>query len=199
VRINSVNDFQVGDIGFCAIGKFTGAGIALGQNLVDMIALLRGQRSQTTSWTTHTWMVLDVPGDGTALIGEAMPGGYRLVWVEDYGVGKNASRIGTGYAYVRLPLDVGEKVDIESRGPKLKGTPYSFLDYLSIALLHLGLPRTLLRNYITSSQHMICSQANDYLLCLVGYHVFTDGRLSQDVTPGALFWAAGAQGEVIWW
>jgi hypothetical protein len=46
---------------------------------------------------------------------------------------------------------------------------------------------------------MICSQLVDTILCRAGYHLFADGRLPQDVTPGALFRRAGAYGDVMWW
>jgi hypothetical protein len=66
------------------------------------------------------------------------------------------------------------------------GIKYSFADYLALALAHLGLRPKWLRNYIAKSNRQICSQLADYELCAVGYHVFDDGRLPQDVTPGAL-------------
>lgn len=67
------------------------------------------------------------------------------------------------------------------------GTPYSFLDYLAIAGVHLGIKNGPIRRRVTSSKHMICSQLADQALTDAGYHVFDDGRLPQDVTPGALF------------
>lgn len=84
-------------------------------------------------------------------------------------------------------------------GTELVGVPYSFLDYLSLTLLHLGLPRRLTARRVTDSGHMICSQLVDTVLCRAGYHLFDDGRLPQDVTPGALFRRAGTLGEVTWY
>ncbi len=69
----------------------------------------------------------------------------------------------------------------------LVGTPYSFLDYAAIAGLHLGIKNGPIRRYVRSSGHMICSQLADQALTDAGWHTFSDGRLSQDVTPAALF------------
>ena len=94
-----------------------------------------------------------------------------------------------------MPVEVG------ARARELVGTPYSFLDYLSLALLHAGFRKwgSWARNRVTSSGHMICSQLVDAALTDTGFHVFEDGRLPQDVTPGALFRRLGALGEVVWW
>ena len=68
----------------------------------------------------------------------------------------------------------------------LVGTPYSFADYLALAALHLKLPVPRVRAFVASSGHMICSQLVDAVYCRNGLHLFTDGRPSQDVTPGDL-------------
>jgi hypothetical protein len=76
------------------------------------------------------------------------------------------------------------------------GTPYSFLDYVSIAAHRLdpvwkvapgacGSQR--LAQYVRDSGHMICSQLADQALADAGWHVFDDGRLPQDVTPADLY------------
>lgn len=65
-------------------------------------------------------------------------------------------------------------------------TPYSFLDYLAIEGARLGVRNGPIRNYVTTSRHMICSQLADQSLTDAGFHVFTDDRLPQDVTPSAL-------------
>jgi len=154
-----------------------GAGVALGQ------ALLRDE-----CWFTHTYLVAR-PG----VIVEAMPRGARS------GVLAGTDRIGPGFGYIRLPLTDEQRALVWPWALERIGTPYSFLDYLSLALLHLGLPRRLVAGRVTSSGHMICSQLVDAALTDAGFHLFDDGRLSQDVTPGALFRRAGALGEVVWW
>jgi hypothetical protein len=67
------------------------------------------------------------------------------------------------------------------------GVPYSFADYAAIAGWHFGIKNGPIRRYVTTSKHMICSQLADQALSDAGFHVFDDGRLPQDVTPGALF------------
>lgn len=67
------------------------------------------------------------------------------------------------------------------------GTPYSFADYAAILGLHAGIRNGPIRRYVTSSEHMICSQLADQALSDAGLHVFTDGRLPQDVMPVELF------------
>ena len=67
------------------------------------------------------------------------------------------------------------------------GTPYSFADYVALAGWHFGIKNGPVRRYVTSSGHQICSQLADQALADAGFHVFDDGRLSQDVTPSALY------------
>ena len=130
---------------------------------------------------THAWVSL-----GSGLILEAMPGGARIV---------------DGYArpgpVFRLPLSVTQANNAAAYGRLLEGTPYGFSDYLALAL-HQFAPHSPLtarvRRYVSSSGHMICSQLVDHLLCRAGYHLFDDGRLPQDVTPGDLFYACAEQG-----
>lgn len=181
LKINNVNDLQVGDVGFAIIGGRLGAGVALGQ------AILRDE-----CWFTHTYVVAEKPGHGKLVV-EAMPSGARGVYLTGY-----RDRCGPGFGWVRLPLTDEQRALVSPTALRLIGTPYSFLDYLSLALLHLGLPRRLTAGRVTSSGHMICSQLVDAVLCRAGFHLFDDGRLSQDVTPGALFRRAGALGEVCW-
>lgn len=66
------------------------------------------------------------------------------------------------------------------------GTPYSFLDYLALALHRLHVPAPGLRSYIASTGHMICSQLVDRCELGGGLHLFADGRWPGYVTPAAL-------------
>lgn len=75
----------------------------------------------------------------------------------------------------------------------LVGTPYSFADYFAIAALRLHIPSRALRRYVTSSDHMICSQLADEAARRGGWQLFADGRLPQDVTPGDLWELARSQ------
>jgi len=130
---------------------------------------------------THAWIYV---GDGDAL--EAMPGGAR------------ARPYAPGYGPIyRLPLTTEQRASVALYARQLIGRPYSFADYAALALHHRA-PRARItawvRRYVTDSGHMICSQLVDYVLCRSGYHVFDDGRLPQDVTPGDLYYACAEQG-----
>lgn len=192
LNIESVADLEVGDVGFYVIAGRVGGVVSFGQWLIDAVALLRG-RPVEGSWFTHAYIVVAKLPGGDAEILEAMPGGARRVRIGGGG------RIGPGYGYARVPLTDTQRAAIPRVADALVGTPYSLLDYVSIAMLHLGLPRALVAGRVRDSGHMICSQLVDYLLCRVGLHLFADGRVSQDVIPGALFRRAGAVGEIVWW
>lgn len=194
LKIQSVADLQVGDVGFGVIPGRVGGIVSFGQWLIDAANLAHG-RTTEQSWFTHTWIVA-ATGDGWAQIIEAMPHGARSVYL------KGADRIGPGNGWARSVVpELGTDARMLVRQACLEyiGTPYSFLDYLSLALLHLGLPRRLTARRVTDSGHMICSQLVDTVLTRAGVHLFDDGRLPQDVTPGALFRRCGALGEVCWW
>ena len=213
--INDVQDFQVGDLGFTSIGGRVGAGVLAAQSTIDVINILRGKRTENAGWITHAYMITEVR-DGLAFAVEAMPKGARRVAFGDAAPDPGTwnggitrphalstlaveDRIGPGFAYVRLPVSATTASDAAGAATGAIGTPYSFLDYASIALLHTGLPRELVRSRVEDSGRMICSQLVDWAYCSAGYHLFDDGRMPQDVTPGALFWRAAALGEVVVW
>lgn len=195
MELNSVADLKVGDVGFYVIAGRVGGAISLGQGLIDVINLLRGKDVEQ-SWFSHAFIVIETGEDADgpyADIIEAMPGGAIRVRL------RGVDRLIPGYGWARVPLDLSQREHLAGIAGQYVGVPYSFVDYVSIAALHLGMPRSWLAGRVTSSQHMICSQLVDFLLCRVGFHMFKDGRLSQDVTPGALFHRAGAVGEIVWW
>lgn len=172
--INDVRALLPGDVGFSTIGGRVGWWVNLGQ------AMLR----DASRWS-HAFIVLE---NGECL--EAMPGGARIVPV--------VRRLGREYAYARLPLTRLQRQEVDRIGRSLVGTPYSFADYAALAAWEWNLPgRNLLRSYVSSSGHMICSQLVDYALCRAGFHLFDDGRLPQDVTPGDLFYATEMLGWTI--
>lgn len=67
------------------------------------------------------------------------------------------------------------------------GRLYSCLDYFALAALRLHIPSEELREYVRSTEHEICSQLADAAAGEGGWHIFNDGRLPQDVTPGDLW------------
>lgn len=189
LTVRTVDDLQVGDVGFASIRGRVGAAILAGQTALDVANLLRGRRAENAGWITHAYLVVEHRGAPAAV--EAMPAGARLVPL----TGRH--RCGPGYAYARLPgLTPWQVRTAAASAVSAVGTPYSFADYAALTALHLGLPHALLRSYVTTSRRMICSQMCDWALCSAGVHLFTDGRLPQDVTPGALFWRAAQLGSI---
>lgn len=85
-----------------------------------------------------------------------------------------------------IQLTNEERAAIVANALSLKGTPYSALDYFALAGHHFHLPVPLLRHYIASSKHMICSQLVDYVYSESGVNLFTDKRWPGFVTPADL-------------
>jgi hypothetical protein len=63
------------------------------------------------------------------------------------------------------------------------GTPYSFLDYATIAAHAWHIPAPGLRAYVASTRSMICSQLADQSRLDGGSHLFDDGRWPGFVRP----------------
>lgn len=161
---------KAGDIGFSRIGGFTGLWVSLGQWIIG-----DGCRY------THVYIVLD---DDTVI--EAMPGGARIASIH----GRHPDE-GMFY-YSRLPLTTEQREAIVREARALiarpGGVPYSFMDYVALALARFSIKPKWLRDYIEGSGRMICSQLVDYIYCKAGIKLFNDGRLNQEVTPGDLFY-----------
>ena len=121
---------------------------------------------------------------GNNKIVEAEPGGAKLNDLSRYD--------GRRIAWYSAPIDKREDIAYHAR--LLIGVKYSFLDYLSIALLRLKIfaPRYgwvayLLRDYVASTGHLICSQLVDASYLNAGASLFADGRFTGDVTPANLY------------
>jgi cell wall-associated NlpC family hydrolase len=123
---------------------------------------------------------------------EAMPGGAiegdlsayearEIVWssgLEVIGVGPDHDG----------PLTQNEReLIVYNAVVRYKGIPYSFLDYLSLALARFRLRPAWLKRYIASTGHMICSQLVDQCYHDAGIRLFQDGRIPGDVTPADLY------------
>lgn len=138
--------------------------------------LIRVAQGLAGDWSryTHTGIYL---GDGTVIA--AQPGGARIDPIESILEMRPLAISVTG-------LEPHRREEIVALARSLEGRPYSFLDYLSIALVTLGIrPKWLLR-YVESTGHMICSQLVDYVYEQCGVDLFDDGRPHGDVTPGDL-------------
>lgn len=113
---------------------------------------------------------------------EAMPGGAILTPLAHYTAGPKAAVT----VISDLPLTDTQRLAIADAAVSLTGTPYSFADYLALALDHWGLRPRRLRRYIADSGHLICSALVDTCYRRAGISLFTDGRDPGDVTPGDL-------------
>jgi hypothetical protein len=152
---------QLGDIGLVKIQGCVGTGIRIGQ-------WLNGDGFEDFE---HAFVVTFHDG-----LVEAMPDGARNVGLDRYD--------GQTVRYLRCPEKYQDQV--ARAALHLVGTPYSFLDYASLALHRFHVPAPHLRAYIRSTGHMICSQLADEAAKRGGWHLFDDGRWSGDVTPGDL-------------
>lgn len=158
---------QPGDIGLTRIHGGVGLGIRIGQWL----------NGDGFADYEHAFVVVgDVDGyDGPQLI-EAEPGGARQMPLAVYGA--------DSAIYLHCP-ELNRSA-VAAYALELIGTPYSFLDYGSLALHRLHVPAPLLKRYIRSSGHEICSQLADLAALRGGWHLFEDDRWEGDVTPGDL-------------
>lgn len=167
----ALKQIKAGDIGLTTIGGVLGFFVSLGQHLAG-----------DSSKYTHAYIVLD---DETVIA--AQPGGARIDKLSDY---KNKA------IYIQLVLTDDQRATIVREARALEGIPYSFLDYLALALARFGIKPQWLRNYIKNKGHMICSQLCDEVYRKAGINLFNDGRLPQDVTPGDLLYVLA--GEENW-
>jgi uncharacterized protein YycO len=153
-----------GDFALTRIEGITGRAIALGQRLIGDAAPVQ-----------HAMLYV---GDGKVV--QAMPGGAECIPLAD----ANPAVVWSS-GVIRL-TDYERQV-IVSTGYSLIGTPYSFLDYGSIALATFGVRPRFVRDFVSNTDHMICSQLVDFAYDMAGVHLFSDGRIPGDVTPGDLY------------
>lgn len=157
------------------IGGFTGRWVAAAQ------AFVRGG-----SMWTHAGLVLD---NGWVI--QAEPGGSRLVKIDTLLDGRT---ILFSDAPIQRWMETHPDVDeawirhhVAQVGRCLVGFPYSFLDYLALALAEWKVPGwQLVRRRVETSKHMICSALVDRAYSYAGINLYDDGRLPGDVTPGDL-------------
>lgn len=153
-----------GDFALTKIGGLTGRFVAVGQALVGDAAPVQ-----------HAFIYV---GDGQIV--QAMPGGAELIRLED---ASDPVAWSTG----RIPLTDEQRYEIAEASVTLVGTPYSFLDYASIALAHWRIRPRRVRDYVADSGHMICSQLVDHVYRLADVDLLPETRLAGDVTPGDLW------------
>lgn len=154
---------QVGDIGLTQIGGVTGKLIRIGQWL----------NGDGFADYEHAFVYV-----GNGYVVEAQPGGAIKAPLIKYDLQRIVWHSAPGWrAGVAIALHAKSMI----------GTPYSFLDYFAIGAVRLRLPSKRLRAYVASTRHLICSQLADEAYRRAGVELFSDGRPTGQVTPGALY------------
>ncbi|MFJ3084376.1 hypothetical protein ACIPJG_32110 [Streptomyces halstedii] len=152
-----------GDIGLTKIGGLAGAFVNFGQWFVGDFAPVQ-----------HALIYV-----GHGMVVQAMPSGAEILPLEE------ASPV-VMWSTGLIELTAEQRSHIAYEAVKLVGTPYSFLDYLSIALERLGFRSKLIRERVMASGHLICSQ-----LCVLAYERagidLFPGMFPGDQTPGDLY------------
>ncbi|PRH79372.1 hypothetical protein C6N75_09820 [Streptomyces solincola] len=137
-----------------------------------LVWLLQAINGDPSRWT-HVGVAL---GDGRVF--EAQPGGAVISPWSRYA--------GREVAVLRWELTPEKTAEITAEARRRVGTPYNWTTYFYMAAYRLCLPLTTrwLRRRVSRSSRMICSQAADDIYRVCGIHLFNDGRLPHDVTPG---------------
>lgn len=177
---------QAGEVGFTWIQGWTGFWVSFGQWLLGDGGLwpwTRKSKQLPKGRPTHVFQVLE---DGVII--EAQPGGAR--------VGHTSLYRNRPVLYTSLPLTNEQRAAVSAIALRYEYTPYSFLDYLYLALWRFGIRPDWLRDKVRDSGHMICSQMVDKIQEEIGMNWFTDLRLNQDVSPGEQFALVEQKG---WW
>lgn len=152
-----------GDFGLTKIKGWVGVWVSLGQ-------WLNGDASRYT----HAFLVLD-----NEQVIEAQPGGAVITPLSEY-----TDRFDVVFS--RSELTDEQRDTMVAHARQLEGTPYSFLDYLALALTRLKIKPKFIFNRVKSSGHLICSQLVAQEYEKVGASLFTDGTPAYMVTPGDL-------------
>ncbi|MER8186950.1 hypothetical protein [Kitasatospora sp. NPDC094015] len=86
-----------------------------------------------------------------------------------------------------VPLTDEQRGAVVAAALGYQGVPYSFADYAALAAHRFHLPvGPLIKGYVASTKHMICSQLVDQCYHDAGVRLFRDGRWSGYVTPADL-------------
>lgn len=135
-------------------------------------------RAGTDSWYNHALLYV---GDGRAI--QAQPHGAEICAVADWSHPQYRIAWSTGL----INPTYEQRKAIAAWGTAQKGVPYGWLDIaaLSAKTFHISVPY--FNQVIENEKRLICSQLVDKAYELAGVHLFEDGRLTGDVTPGDLW------------
>lgn len=151
-----------GDIGLTKISGLVGL-------LVRVLQMLNGDFAKPT----HAYMVLD---DNTLF--EAEPGGAGIAPLSKY-----ADR---WREYIDLDLTAEQRFRMVADARTYIGIGYNWTTYFYLAAYRLHVRPQWLKDRVQNDKRMICSQAVDKIAADAGVHLFNDGRMPYDLTPGDL-------------
>ncbi len=151
-----------GTIGLTEIKGFVGW-------LVRLLQFLNGDFAKPT----HVYVVLD---DGTVF--EAQPGGAVITDLSEYD--------DRWREYIDIDLTPEQRYRIVARARTYTGIGYNWTTYFYLAAYRFHIRPQWLKNRVQTDKRMICSQAADKIYSDEGVHLFNDGRMPYDLTPGDL-------------
>lgn len=175
IQPRTVADLLKGDLGFSTIAGGVGGWVSFGQWLL-----------RDACRYTHVFMVIDT-GPGWALVVEAVSKGARVRKLI------HSDRMTAGFAWVRPRYHDHEVARLPEASERYVGVGYGFATYAMHALHRIGVRFGPLDRYVSSRKTMHCAQLIDQILSDLGFQVFDDDRIRQDVTPGGLYYATDAR------
>jgi hypothetical protein len=188
------SELRSGDLLFCGIGGLVPGFVPVG---VGQAALFVTRRWWRLVFSARQWFhlrhvaVVETHLASAPRLIQAMPRGAERVPLDP------AKHLTAGCVYVRPDYARGAEQGLHVADAAIDyvGVPYGFLTYLKLAAgaFRMRLTEAWLRRLISTRRDMICSQLADQALADAGHHVFTDGRLPQDVVPAELFDAVMSQ------
>lgn len=184
-----MTEIKPGMLGLTVIGGNVGKLIKFGQKVIE--------RQDYTY--THAFLVVD-----NDRVIEAEPGGAVFSPVSKYASRDDvvfsdlpiqlavqdaqASWQKVGYSFALSEAAGAYEAILRRRvvsfGRRCEGIPYNYLDYFALALERFNIHIKAVQNRVERDDRMICSQLVDWAYTQCGLHLFDDGRLPQDVTPG---------------
>lgn len=141
-------------------------------NVGKWIRIAEWANGDGPSLYSHAFVIVSDGNDPDIV--EAEPGGARLA---------KASEYGQDWVRSRWQLTDAQRAAVASNARGFLGVPYSFLDYVSLALVHFHVRPRCVLNYVGRTNHVICSQLVDAAYQKAGLQMFKDGRFNGDVTP----------------
>lgn len=131
-------------------------------------------RAATESHVNHAGIFL-----GGGKVVEAQPHGAVIV---------SANRYLKSARWSNLPLTDEQRARIVAEAARMQGRKYGFVDIAVLGLVHVVGWHTpqWVRDYLQRSDRLICSQLVDLVYTRAGIHLFNDGRVPAEVTPGDL-------------